>query len=143
MASPERFSNLPDYAFPRLRALLAGIPAGGDPVVLTIGACIGFEIVLAKPVWSEVADGLVPRLNKENLFVAIGIVGATVMPHNLYLHSSLVKTRHIHGDESAKRTAFGKTAQEISHRLGLFMSLPHDSLDRMSLLNAVKALGEA
>ena len=37
MAIPERFSNLPDYAFPRLRALLAGIPAGGDPVVLTIG----------------------------------------------------------------------------------------------------------
>ena len=37
MASPERFSNLPDYACPRLRALLAGIPAGGDPVVLTIG----------------------------------------------------------------------------------------------------------
>lgn len=89
---------LQHYGVRRLEALIA-------VVVLTIGACIGFEIVLAKPVWSEVADGLVPRLNKENLFVAIGIVGATVMPHNLYLHSSLVKTRHIHGDESAKREA--------------------------------------
>lgn len=47
------------------------------------------------------------------------------------------------GDETAKRTAFGKTAQAISHRLSLFLSLPHDSLDRMSLLNQVKALGQA
>jgi len=47
------------------------------------------------------------------------------------------------GDEAAKRTAFGKTAQAISHRLSLFLSLPHDSLDRLSLLNEVKALGEA
>ena len=47
------------------------------------------------------------------------------------------------GDESAKRAAFGKTAQAIAHRLSLFLSLPHDTLDRMSLLREVKALGNA
>ena len=50
---------------------------------------------------------------------------------------------HWLGDESAKREAFGKTAQAIAHRLSLFLSLPHDTLDRMSLLREVKALGNA
>lgn len=49
----------------------------------------------------------------------------------------------VEGDEDAKRAAFAKTAQAISHRLSLFLSLPHDSLDRMSLLKEVKALGSA
>jgi manganese transport protein len=47
----------------------------------------------------------VPRLNRDSLYVAIGILGATVMPHNLYLHSALVQTRHIAHSETAKRTA--------------------------------------
>jgi manganese transport protein len=49
--------------------------------------------------------GLVPKLNSESLYVAIGILGATVMPHNLYLHSALVQTRHIGNSEQAKRRA--------------------------------------
>ena len=49
----------------------------------------------AKPVLGELVKGLVPRLNGESLYVAIGILGATVMPHNLYLHGALVQTRQI------------------------------------------------
>ena len=74
-------------------------------MVLTIAVCMGLEILLAHPVWSEVAVGLVPRLNQANLFVAIGILGATVMPHNLYLHSSLVQTRRINGNDQGKQEA--------------------------------------
>ena len=51
--------------------------------------------LLAKPAISEIVTGLVPRLNRDSLYVAIGILGATVMPHNLYLHSALVQTRRI------------------------------------------------
>jgi manganese transport protein len=49
--------------------------------------------------------GLVPRLGGNSLYIAIGILGATVMPHNLYLHSALVQTRHINRDPAAMRTA--------------------------------------
>ena len=49
--------------------------------------------------------GLLPHLNRQSLYVAIGILGATVMPHNLYLHSALVQTRHISRTEEAKRSA--------------------------------------
>ena len=54
------------------------------------------EIILAKPNLKEIATGFVPMLpNKQALYIAIGIIGATVMPHNLYLHSALVQTRKI------------------------------------------------
>ena len=74
-------------------------------LVGTIGVCFGIEILMAKPVWSEVASGLVPRLSNESLYVAIGILGATVMPHNLYLHSALVQTRRIGESVSEKAAA--------------------------------------
>jgi manganese transport protein len=64
-------------------------------LVATVGICFLLEIVLARPEWSGVAAGFVPRLNSESLYVAIGILGATVMPHNLYLHSALVQTRAV------------------------------------------------
>ncbi len=70
-----------------------------------IAGCFFLEIVLARPVLSEVASGLVPRLNAQSLYVAIGMLGATVMPHNLYLHSSLVQTRSFGGDVESKRSA--------------------------------------
>jgi NRAMP (natural resistance-associated macrophage protein)-like metal ion transporter len=73
--------------------------------VTVIAVCFGIEIALAKPVLSELATGLIPRLTDESLYVAIGILGATVMPHNLYLHSALVQTRRIGGSEADKRTA--------------------------------------
>src|SRR5256714_5486892 len=66
-------------------------------LILAIAACFAYEIFFARPLWHEAAHGFVPSLdpfrNKEMLYIAIGILGATVMPHNLYLHSSLVQTR--------------------------------------------------
>ena len=67
-------------------------------LVTVIGACFAVEIFLAKPDFAEIATGLIPRLTDESLYVAIGILGATVMPHNLYLHSALVQTRRIGAD---------------------------------------------
>ncbi len=55
------------------------------------------EIILAQPNLAEVGAGFIPTFpNNEALYIAIGIIGATVMPHNLYLHSALVQTRKIH-----------------------------------------------
>ena len=65
-------------------------------LVATIGACYVLEVVLAKPEWGALARGFVPHIDSaEALYVAIGILGATVMPHNLYLHSALVQTRRV------------------------------------------------
>ncbi len=74
-------------------------------LVTVIGVCFLLEIVLARPVWGQVVGGLVPRLTGDSLYVAIGILGATVMPHNLYLHSALVQTRRIGWSDGAKRQA--------------------------------------
>ncbi len=74
-------------------------------MIAAMGGCFLVEIVLAKPVFSEMVTGLIPRLNGQSLYVAIGILGATVMPHNLYLHSALVQTRRIDSSEEGKRTA--------------------------------------
>ena len=74
-------------------------------LISVIGGGFFIEIIWAKPAVSEMFFGLVPHLNRESLYVAIGILGATVMPHNLYLHSALVQTRHIGQSPSAKRTA--------------------------------------
>jgi manganese transport protein len=74
-------------------------------LVSVIGGCFFIEIALARPDVSEMVSGLVPRLNSQSLYIAIGILGATVMPHNLYLHSALVQTRQIGHSETAKRDA--------------------------------------
>ena len=74
-------------------------------LITVIAACFAIEIFWARPAVSELVTGLVPRLHSDSLYVAIGILGATVMPHNLYLHSALVQTRHIGQTESAKRMA--------------------------------------
>ncbi|MBI5021369.1 MAG: Nramp family divalent metal transporter [Ignavibacteriales bacterium] len=74
-------------------------------LISTIGLCFGIEIFLAEPVWGEVAKGFVPHLTSESLYVAIGILGATVMPHNLYLHSALVQTRAVCETDECKKQA--------------------------------------
>ncbi len=62
----------------------------------TIGIAFLVEIFLAKPDWVGLVHGFVPSLpDATALYIAIGILGATVMPHNLYLHSSLVQTRRV------------------------------------------------
>jgi len=64
------------------------------------------EIVMVKPYFPEVVTGLVPTIpNDTALYIAIGIIGATVMPHNLYLHSALVQTRKIRSDDAGKKKA--------------------------------------
>jgi manganese transport protein len=77
--------------------------------VATIGACFAAEILMARPVIGEVVRGLIPRaeivINPAMLYIAIGILGATVMPHNLYLHSSIVQTRKVLPDAESKREA--------------------------------------
>src|SRR5438094_3155360 len=74
-------------------------------LIVVIAACFGVEMLWAKPAMGELFTGLVPRMNRDSLYVAIGILGATVMPHNLYLHSALVQTRKFGTSEPAKRIA--------------------------------------
>ena len=74
-------------------------------LITVMGACFFVEILMARPVFSEIATGLIPRLTNQSLYVAIGILGATVMPHNLYLHSALVQTRRIGASDKEKSTA--------------------------------------
>lgn len=75
-------------------------------LVAIIGISFLVEIIIAKPNLGEVAKGFVPSIpNNAALYIAIGIIGATVMPHNLYLHSALVQTRKIKRDEKGIRRA--------------------------------------
>src|SRR6186713_575846 len=76
-------------------------------LIVTIGACFLAEIIFSRPSLSGVLSGFLPRAeilkNTQMLYVAIGILGATVMPHNLYLHSSIVQTRKYEQTEEGKR----------------------------------------
>ncbi len=74
-------------------------------LVATIGGCFFIEVFLAQPDWGEMAVGLIPRLDASALYIAIGIIGATVMPHNLYLHSSLVQSRAVSDTFTGKSEA--------------------------------------
>jgi manganese transport protein len=74
-------------------------------LVLIVTGCFLVELWFAKPLFVDVASGLVPRLNDASLYIAIGMLGATVMPHNLYLHSALVQTRRIGKTSSEKAVA--------------------------------------
>lgn len=73
----------------RMEAFIIGL-------IAVVGLSFLVEIILARPSPREIVSGFVPMLHgKEALYIAIGIIGATVMPHNLYLHSALVQTRKI------------------------------------------------
>ncbi len=78
-------------------------------LVITIGVCFAIELFMAKPAIAAIMRGLVPTTeivsNPIMLYIAIGILGATVMPHNLYLHSSIVQTRKVLPDDESKREA--------------------------------------
>src|ERR1051325_8113705 len=97
-------------------------------LILTIGGCFGAEIFFSKPLVSEVLVGFIPRLdifkNKEMLYVAIGILGATVMPHNLYLHSSIVQTRKFEQTPQGKREAikFATIDSTVALMFALFIN---------------------
>jgi manganese transport protein len=76
-------------------------------LILVIGGCFLFEIIFSRPDFAAVLAGFIPSSEiirtRDMLYIAIGILGATVMPHNLYLHSSIVQTRKY------EQTAPGKT----------------------------------
>ncbi len=78
-------------------------------LIATIGTCFAVELFIAKPAVGAVMAGFIPSAailhNPAMLYVAIGILGATVMPHNLYLHSSIVQTRKYEQDVGGKREA--------------------------------------
>jgi manganese transport protein len=78
-------------------------------LIASIAACFAYEIFFAQPLWREAVHGIVPRAeifrNREMLYIAIGILGATVMPHNLYLHSSIVQTRAFGASVGERREA--------------------------------------
>ena len=85
-----------------LESMVAGL-------IAVIFGCFLYEIVASHPDYFALAQGLVPRpqivTDPRMLYIAIGILGATVMPHNLYLHSSIVQTRAIEQTEPGKRMA--------------------------------------
>jgi manganese transport protein len=78
-------------------------------LIVTIGACFAVELALVGLDWGAVARGFVPHWeplhDPQALLIAVGILGATVMPHNLYLHSSIVQTRHVAVDVRSRRDA--------------------------------------
>jgi len=75
-------------------------------LIIVIGASFLIEVFLAKPDMHEVVKGFIPIIqNNTALYLAIGIIGATVMPHNLYLHSALVQTRKINRDDNSIKKA--------------------------------------
>ena len=88
--------------FRRLEALVIVL-------VATVGLCFLFEMIVSRPDLAAVARGFVPSpsiiADREKLYIAIGILGATVMPHNLYLHSSIVQTRKYALSNEGKREA--------------------------------------
>jgi manganese transport protein len=74
-------------------------------LIAVIAVCFSIELFIAKPDAAGVFRGLVPWIDSRSLYTAIAILGATVMPHNLYLHSALVQTRNFGKSEKDKRTA--------------------------------------
>ena len=97
-------------------------------LICVISLCFAYELLLARPIWGAAAQGLIPSAqilrNGEMLYIAIGILGATVMPHNLYLHSSLVQTRSYALDSAGKREAirFGILDSSIALGFSFFIN---------------------
>ena len=97
-------------------------------LIVTIGTCFAIELILSKPSIIGVALGFVPGpriiLNQEMLYVSIGILGATVMPHNLYLHSSIVQTRKFEQTPRGKREAikFATIDSTVALMFALFIN---------------------
>ena len=91
-------------------------------LIASIAACFAYEIFFAQPLWREAAHGVIPRAeilrNQEMLYIAIGILGATVMPHNLYLHSSIVQTRAFGASVRDRREALRYAVFDSTLALG-------------------------
>jgi manganese transport protein len=92
-------------------------------LVLVIFICFGINLLLAGPNWHAVAEGFIPARrtleNSASLYLAIGIIGATVMPHNLYLHSSIVQTRGFERTTGGRRGAIQSATLDVVSALML------------------------
>ena len=112
---------LQQYGFRKLEAFVIAL-------LVIIAGCFAVEMALAQPSLAAIAEGLVPRAeiitNPAMLYLAIGIIGATVMPHNLYLHSSIVQTRRFERSERGKREAirFATLDSTVALILALFIN---------------------
>lgn len=93
---------LQNRGFRRLEAFIVAL-------LIVIAICFAWQLALAQPNIAAIAGGLIPSpeivTDPAKLYIAIGILGATVMPHNLYLHSAVVQTRDFGEDAAAKRDA--------------------------------------
>lgn len=92
-------------------------------LITVIVACFGIEIFLSRPDIAQLVTGFIPTVelfkNQEMLYIAIGILGATVMPHNLYLHSALVQSRDFGDGHSNKKEAIKYATIDSNIALGL------------------------
>ncbi len=97
-------------------------------IIAVVGGCFVAELLFARPDVGAVLKGFIPQSevvrNPEALYIAIGILGATVMPHNLYLHSAIVQTRNFENTPEKKREAikFGTIDSTIALSLALFIN---------------------
>ena len=97
-------------------------------LLIVIAGCFAYELAIARPSIAAIAGGILPTAqivtNPAMLYIAIGILGATVMPHNLYLHSSIVQTRRFAQDEAGKRDAarYATIDSTIALTLALFIN---------------------
>jgi manganese transport protein len=97
-------------------------------LLIIIAGCFAVELALSQPSIAAIAGGFIPRAevvtNPAMLYIAIGIIGATVMPHNLYLHSSIVQTRQFDRDDRGRREAikFATLDSTIALSLALFIN---------------------
>ena len=84
-------------------------------LVIVIAVCYGAETILSKPNWGQVAyHSVVPWMgNSDAVLLAVGVIGATVMPHVVYLHSSLTKDRIVPRDDTEKKRIFGFSTREV------------------------------
>ncbi|HMS64740.1 MAG TPA: Nramp family divalent metal transporter [Ignavibacteria bacterium] len=104
---------------------LESIVAGLIAIIL---ACFTYEIIVSNPDFFPILKGLIPTsqivYNPDMLYIAIGILGATVMPHNLYLHSSIVQTRNFRKDTAGKKMAvkFATIDSTVSLSLAFFIN---------------------
>jgi len=104
------------FGFRRLEAFIIAL-------LVVIAGCFAVELAMAQPDLGAVAEGFVPRIaileNPAMLYIAVGILGATVMPHNLYLHSAIVQTRAFDRSDAGKREAIRLATIDSSVALGL------------------------
>jgi manganese transport protein len=112
---------LQSRGFRLIEAIVGGL-------IVTIGGCFAYELAASSLDWPAMGVGLIPSssivTNSSQLFIAIGILGATVMPHNLYLHSSIVQTRAFERDAAGKRMAvkYGTIDSTVSLLFAFFIN---------------------